>query len=158
MARLSSLKKAIGPKAWEDIAQQAWVVSMNKAFGKEYFDKYLYKAMVNIALNSLRRNNKEQDLIDNLTKLSPTLNLESLDLICDVHRVFQGAGYNPNQIHACYLFFCANFSLREIVGLYGMNPMTWKRFFDKTRTLFKKELRDYQHLRPRKKEAGHRAN
>ena len=156
MAKLKTLKQSIGKaggKQWEDVVQEAFVQSMTKAFGKDYFDKYLHKAMVNIALNVLRRNNQDALLVTNLTKLLPLVNLESLDLICDVHRVFEKAGYHPNEIHACFLYFCASFSLREIVAIYGQTHTTWKRFFDKTKTLFRKELRDYRFL-PTRQEAG----
>ena len=148
MAKLKTVKRSIGKKglAWEDVVQEAFVVSMTKAFGKDYFDKYLHKAMVNIALNSLRRNNREQDLRANLKNLLPLVNLESLDLIVDVHRVFEKAGYHPNEIHAVYLFFCANFSLREIVGIYGQSHTHWRRFFNRTKTLFRKELSDYKFI------------
>lgn len=158
MARIGKLAKSLGASAWEDVAQEAFVLSMQKAFGKDYFDKYMHKAMINIALNSIRRSNRDADLITNLAQLSPLLNLEGLDLIVDVHRVFEGHHYNPRQIHACYLFFCANFSLREIANLYNnKSHMEWKRFFDKTRTIFRKELLAYKLVPPRK-EATKRAD
>ncbi len=151
MAKLKELKKSLGKADFEDVAQEAFMQSMVKAFGKDYFEKYLHKAMVNIALNSLRRNNKDADLSRNLTRMMPLLNLESLDLICDVHRLFRSAEYTSKQIHACYLYFCANFSLREIAKLYGGTHTQWRRLFNKTRTLFRKELSDYRFLSPRKK-------
>jgi len=159
MAKLKALKRSIGKSGneWEDVVQEAWVSSMTKVFGKEYFDKYLHKAMVNIALNTLRRNNQDALLSANLQKLLPLVNLESLDLICDVHRVFEKEGYLPNEIHACYLYFCADFSLREIVKIYGKTHTTWRRFFDRTRTLFRKELKDYRFLPTRKKGSAPRS-
>lgn len=154
MARIGKLAKSLGSNAWEDVAQEAFVLSMEKAFGKEYFDRYMHKAMINIALNSIRRSNRDENLIANLAQLSPLLNLEGLDLIVDVHRVFESNHYNPRQIHACYLFFCANFSLREIAKIYNNKSHTeWKRFFDKTRTIFRKELRAYKLISPREEAA-----
>jgi len=154
MAKLKALKRSISRSGnqWEDVVQEAFVTSMTKAFGKDYFDKYLHKAMVNIALNTIRRNNQDSILSANLQKLLPLVNLESLDLICDVHRVFEKEGYHPDQIHACYLYFCADFSLREIVKIYGQTHTSWRRFFDRTRTLFRKELKDYRFLSTRKEE------
>jgi len=156
MAKLKALKRSIGKAGdqWEDVVQEAWVSSMTRVFGKDYFDKYLHKAMVNIALNTLRRNNQQKLVFADLQKLLPMVNLESLDLICDVHRVFEQAGYHPDQIHACYLYFCADFSLREIVKIYGQTHTTWKRFFDRTRTLFRKELKDYRFLPTRAEEGS----
>jgi len=158
MARLKELKKTLSTADFEDVAQEAFMQSMVKAFGKDYFEKYLHKAMVNIALNSLRRNNKDADLTRNLTRMMPLLNLESLDLICDVHRLFRSAEYTQKQIHACYLYFCANFSLREISRLYGQNHTYWRRLFNRTKTLFRKELSDYKFLSPRKKAGTKRSN
>jgi len=160
MAKLKTVKRSIGKKglAWEDVVQEAFVVSMTKAFGKDYFDKYLHKAMVNIALNTLRRNNQDALLVANLKSLLPLVNLESLDLICDVHRVFEKSGYHPNEIHACYLYFCADFSLREIVAIYGQSHTTWKRLFDRTKTLFRKELKDYRFIPTRTEEGPNGAN
>lgn len=158
MAKLKDLKKSLSTADFEDVAQEAFAQSMKKAFGKGFFDQYVHKAMVNIALNSLRRNNRDEDLTRNLTRMMPLLNLESLDLICDVHRLFRSAEYTPNQIHACYLYFCANFSLREIAKLYGGNHTAWRSLFNKTRTMFRKELSDYKFLSPRKKASTKRSN
>lgn len=148
MAKLKTVKRSIGKAGlqWEDIAQQAFVESMTKAFGRDYFNKYLHKAMVHIAINSLRRTNQDKVLVSNLKQLVPLVNLESLDLIVDVHRVFETAGYHPNEVHACFLFYCANFSLREIVAIYGQSHTHWRRFFNRTRTLFRKELSDYKFI------------
>lgn len=158
MAKLKTLKKSIQPADFEDVAQEAFLQSMTKAFGKDYFEKYLHKAMVNIALNSLRRNNKDEELAKNLTRMLPLVNLESLDLICDVHRIFREGSYTPPQIHACYLYFCANFSLREIAKVHGGTHTDWRRLFNKTRTLFRKELSDYSFLSPRKKASSKGSN
>ncbi len=145
MARIAKLAETLGPTTWQDVSQEAFVLSMQKAFGKDYFDKYMHKAMINIALNSIRRSNRDVDLLANLAKLSPLLNLEGLDLIIDVHRVFESEHYTPKEIHSCYLFFCANFSLREIAKIYKSKSHTeWKRFFDRTKAVFRKALKDYQ--------------
>lgn len=158
MAKLKHLKKSLGPMAFEDVAQEAFLQSMAKAFGKDYFEKYLHRAMVNIALNSLRRTNREEDLAKNLKSMLPLVNLESLDLICDVHRIFRTAEYTNEQVHACYLYFCANFSLREVVKIYGKSHTEWRRFFNKTRMLFRKELSDYRFIPTREEPSSKGSN
>ena len=158
MAKLRHLKKSLQSADFQDVAQEAFLKAMTKAFGKDYFEKYLHKAMVNIALNSLRRTNREEDLAKNLTKMLPLVNLESLDLICDVHRIFREGNYTAVEVHACYLFFCAEFSLREIAKIHGRSHTEWRRLFNRTRTLFRKELSDYSFLSPRKKASSKGSN